>query len=952
MFELEKAKNRSFALDLVRVTAAFSVISVHFFMNARFYDQPMLGKKMFVLCAMRTFFSCCVPLFLVLTGYLLCQKKLERRFYYGLGGTLTAYVLAGSACVFYKAVFLHVDYTASHLLRTFLEFSASDYGWYVEMYIGLFLLVPFLNLIYNGLDSKKKKDALMLTLFFLTVLPTLTNNFNLADPAWWNAPALGTAHRVLPRRWLTFYPVTYYFVGCYLREFGLKFKTRAIVLLLALATLGFGAFNYWQSYGVGFVTGNYVDWGGFEPCVITVLLFSLLSRVKGDRLPLALRYGLWKVSDLCLSIYLVSYMFDTAFYPWLNEAVPAIPDRLFWFPVMTVCVFVCSMLLSLVLHWVQELLGRLFVRLARAAHTAARKDPAQIRQDKARMSLACFALCFGAVFVLALWKCPFGFGSTDDAFYLTIPHRLSLGDALFADEWHVSQMSGLLTLPFVWVYRALTGSMDGVLLASRYGYVVFHALVTLLFYSRVRGRGPAAMAAALSWFLFTPFDIMALSYNTMALDFILLSGVLLATAGKRLHSVASGICLAAGVLCCPYFAAAYFLYVAAVGVRALLRRKGSDRRDSGFFSPARLLWLTVGVGLASVLFLIYVLATCGIGGLLSNLPYIFSDPEHPAMDPIFKLQKAWRGLVDCHPKFPIVLSCFGVLLLALLADRNRQNHRAFYLILSSLLTLAALAMFYPLAADKYYHTIMFPLIFVGAASFLLCQSKPWELFAGIFVPGLIYTAAVIVGSNQYVYALTMASALTNIASFLFLGQLLREMRERPDDTAYALQLRRGAAALAVVTVLFLLFVQVYVKRNHCFVDDPPYAQDYQLQEGPGRGIHTAEYKGTIYEDLNRELQYYKTVPQGKILILNERTWCYLSVDPLEYATFSAWISGENQAALDRLELYYQSNPDKVPDYIYLSKTNKFDDPEAILTAALARGYALTESERSWYLERA
>ena len=120
MFELEKAKKRNFSLDLIRVTAAFCVISVHFFMNTRFYDQPMLGKKMFVLCAMRTFFSCCVPLFLVLTGYLLCQKKLERRFYYGLGGTLAAYVLAGGACVVYKAAFLHVDYTASHLLRTFL----------------------------------------------------------------------------------------------------------------------------------------------------------------------------------------------------------------------------------------------------------------------------------------------------------------------------------------------------------------------------------------------------------------------------------------------------------------------------------------------------------------------------------------------------------------------------------------------------------------------------------------------------------------------------------------------------------------------------------------------------------------------------------------------------------------------------------------------------------------
>ena len=81
---------------------------------------------------------------------------------------------------------------------------------------------------------------------------------------------------------------------------------------------------------------------------------------------------------------------------------------------------------------------------------------------------ALFALCFGAAAAFALWKCPYGFGSYDDAFYLTVPHRLSMGDALFVDEWHLSQLSGLLTAPLVWLYRTLTGSMDGSILAARY----------------------------------------------------------------------------------------------------------------------------------------------------------------------------------------------------------------------------------------------------------------------------------------------------------------------------------------------------------------------------------------------------------------------------------------------------------------------------------------------------
>lgn len=563
-----------------------------------------------------------------------------------------------------------------------------------------------------------------------------------------------------------------------------------------------------------------------------------------------------------------------------------------------------------------------------------------------------FSALFGAALVFALWKCPFGFGSYDDAFYLTIPHRLSMGDVLFADEWHVSQMAGLITTPLVWLYRTITGSTDGILLAARYAYVVFHALVSLFYYLRTKKYGLASIAAALSWFLFSPYDIMALSYNTMAMDFILLSGVLLAAAEKRWCWALSGACLAAAVLCCPYFAAAWFLYAAGVGLSALWRR----RRPAGdgavsILAPSRLLWLTAGTAAVAALFLLYILCTCGVRGVLNNLPYILSDPEHQGISPLVKLQNAWYGLVHCHPLFQFVLTGFLVLLLALLLDRGRKTRRAVYLTASCVLTLASYALFWSGAVDTYYNAIMLPMLFVGLTAFLLCQKPPWELFATLFLGGIVYAVAVTLGSNNFFYAVSMASAVTNAASFLFLGRLLAEMsasQNQAVDNGLILRCTAGAAAL---TAAVLLLLQIRVKANHCFMDDPPPALTCQLQNGPGRGIRTTEYRAGVYERLNGELQVYKGLPQGKLLILNERSWCCLSADPMEYATFSGWISGENQAALDRLECYYQLNPDKTPDYIFLSKSSLFEDPDAILESAQAQGYALTESEFSYYLAR-
>ena len=39
----------------------------------------------------------------------------------------------------------------------FLNYEVIPYGWYIEMYICLFLLIPFLNLIYKCLDTQRKK---------------------------------------------------------------------------------------------------------------------------------------------------------------------------------------------------------------------------------------------------------------------------------------------------------------------------------------------------------------------------------------------------------------------------------------------------------------------------------------------------------------------------------------------------------------------------------------------------------------------------------------------------------------------------------------------------------------------------------------------------------------------------------------------------------------------------
>ena len=69
-------------LDIVRAVAILFVISVHFLLNTNFYQMPQKdGYGMIVLSFLRHLLLICVPLFIILTGYLNRNKEPNKEYY-------------------------------------------------------------------------------------------------------------------------------------------------------------------------------------------------------------------------------------------------------------------------------------------------------------------------------------------------------------------------------------------------------------------------------------------------------------------------------------------------------------------------------------------------------------------------------------------------------------------------------------------------------------------------------------------------------------------------------------------------------------------------------------------------------------------------------------------------------------------------------------------------------
>jgi len=349
---------RNTALDITRIVAFFSVISIHFSLHSDFYNKTLLGAPMLCFTILRTAFIHCVPLFIMLSGYLLNEKKLSKNYYLGITKTLGIYIIATVACMIFKSSISQKPLTFLDYLFGILDYNGNNYAWYVEMYVGLFLLIPFFNLMYHGLNGKKQKKALLLTLIALTALPSALNIFNFTEPGWFQNPIISDKYQPLVSDWwINIYPLTYYMIGAYLKEYPLKMKKRYNLLLIALAIGIFGWFNFYRDQGRVFSWGAYTDWYSMEALILSVLVFSFFAERNTVRWPHPIKKFLARLSDLCLGAYLMSYIADFLAYPILRSQVPVVTDRMAYFLPVVLFVGCTSLLMSQLVNWIYQLIA-------------------------------------------------------------------------------------------------------------------------------------------------------------------------------------------------------------------------------------------------------------------------------------------------------------------------------------------------------------------------------------------------------------------------------------------------------------------------------------------------------------------------------------------------------------------------------------------------------------------
>ena len=366
------SKDRNLNIDLIRCVAVFLVISVHFLMNLNYYGEKFEGAGMYVMTVVRVISITCVPLFMTITGYLMCKKKLNRDYYKSIWRVLMIYLLCSIANICFKKYYIGYPITFKSAILSILGFTGAQYSWYIDFYIGLFLLIPFINLIWNGLEKKTHKQIFLITLICLTILPSLFNIYDWNTESFFLKPWLSSNYQnIFPTWWMNIFPLTYYFLGAYIKEYDIKIGKAKNLLAIALLAIIFGSFNFFRNYSVFWDAGIYMDYYGFESFIMTTLLFMFLVHLDLKRIPNFMKKTIVMISKLSLATYLMSYIADNIVYPKLLVYTDSFVGSFKYFLPTVVVVFILSNLLSLCIQLIVDGIVYIIkkIKLKRESHS-------------------------------------------------------------------------------------------------------------------------------------------------------------------------------------------------------------------------------------------------------------------------------------------------------------------------------------------------------------------------------------------------------------------------------------------------------------------------------------------------------------------------------------------------------------------------------------------------------
>ena len=520
-----------------------------------------------------------------------------------------------------------------------------------------------------------------------------------------------------------------------------------------------------------------------------------------------------------------------------------------------------------------------------------------------------------AVCAIFCWiRCRFGLGVVDEAFFLSLGDKIYRGNAMLVHEWHASQFTFFLIQPLFWFFHLFRIDNEGIVLFFRHAYVIVQVFVALFIYLRTRsytkeGAGIASMA----YLLFCPLLQSNFNYNTIAIFCLHVTLILIMTAERKrnLQIGIAGVFFAGAVLCCPYLLAIYLIY----SVIYVCRKKGKEW-----------LFFTAGCALLAALFFAFLLSRASLSDILSNATHVLDDPEHPAFHPVLLIVAYVFNILEVAPLAGVVFISILLLTSVFYLSPELRKKRDYLLLLSMVLVIGLIIEITIMGARSEINSyplnrVMLPVnILTPVCVFLYEDKMVRKIFTNLWVPGMLYGVCIAFISNLGIYSVCSASSVATTATILIVTITYRKQ--------YSLKICSGKLPAVALALLFTCQIgaEVFLRTVSVYPGNPVLALAETVENGCEKGLFVTSKEKNAYEARLGYTSIVRDDPvKQKTAYITYHYWLVLEDWDVSSCTPSNLLTGlhtyeegnPNTVVIERLDLFYSLNPDRIPDMVYV-----------------------------------
>lgn len=504
----------------------------------------------------------------------------------------------------------------------------------------------------------------------------------------------------------------------------------------------------------------------------------------------------------------------------------------------------------------------------------------------------------------------------DELLGISLAHMLCKGDSLLVDIWQPTQMGSIFILPFFRIFIIFNKSTEGIALYLRVIYFILKTSLMLFCLNRLKKDekfGLVGVSAILILYVFTPFNIDSLTYNTLPIMGIMLILTLISSLNEsKMDMFICGMVLAFVVLAQPYCALIYLFLIIFMGGVYVYDRKNKKQKEKNEQLPYLssingITWMTIGISVVAFLFFLFIFSRASINDLVDNIPYIFSDPDHETDGIIGWFGKLWWGGYGFIFEYKAI-TIINVITIAFLFCGNKTiKKETLFLLGFGIFFVSEVIVFF--RRDSFIgNQIFIPCFWLVIEAYIVFYKK---LVQFKFLPGYLIILGYIVGiafATNTGYLSVTAGVATAVAYTLIILE----------KTIDEYSLRRILGVIAVLLLGETVITHVIAIGNG-YLDLSEYK--YVIDEGPLKGTITDKKINDSYNKVINDMNKLEPLEDSSVLCCGTSTpLAYLYLD-VEYSTYGPYFFDMDY---DRYKLYLEKHPDKYPNVVYYETLEERD----------------------------